>query len=139
MKRNSSREILFVDGHSSDHTDDIIKKYSEVSLPTVKLVYENVGTMGYARNVGIEHSKGEVVAFTDGDAYPTKNWLESIVKVFSENDGQIVVGGMDILIPTIKTRDSITLTVLIREISERDISYFTNKNRQCCHEQRCFT
>ena len=101
-------EILFVDGHSSDHTDDIIKKYSEVSLPTVKLVYENLGTMGYARNVGIEHSKGEVVAFTDGDAYPTKNWLESIVKVFSENDGQIVVGGMDILIPTIKTRDSIS-------------------------------
>ena len=36
------------------------------------------------RNIGIERSKGEIVAFIDDDAYPDSRWLESAVKYFAE-------------------------------------------------------
>ncbi|MBE6396919.1 MAG: glycosyltransferase [Lentisphaerae bacterium] len=36
------------------------------------------------RNIGIERSRGEVVAFIDDDAYPDSRWLENAVKYFGE-------------------------------------------------------
>lgn len=35
------------------------------------------------RNLGIERSDGEIIAFLDDDAYPIPNWLETAVKYFS--------------------------------------------------------
>ena len=89
-------EIIFVDGHSSDGTDQLIKKYSK-TLPFVKLFYEDFGTMGNARNIGIKNSKGVIIAFTDGDAFPEKSWIEKIVETFSHNPEVDVIGGLDIL------------------------------------------
>ncbi|MBQ9432319.1 MAG: glycosyltransferase [Kiritimatiellae bacterium] len=42
------------------------------------------------RNLGIQKSHGEIVAFLDDDAYPVPNWLESAVKYFTLDD----VGGV---------------------------------------------
>ena len=36
------------------------------------------------RNVGIDASEGDVVAFIDDDAYPDERWLENAVKYFGE-------------------------------------------------------
>jgi len=90
-------EIIFVDGHSSDGTDNVIKKYAE-TFPFIKLYYEDVGTMGYARNVGIKHSKGEIIMFTDADAFPEKLWIRKMVDAFLSNPKIAIVGGLDILI-----------------------------------------
>lgn len=93
-----SYEIVFVDGHSKDGTDELIKEHVN-HRPEVKLVYEDVGTMGYARNVGINASKGEIIAFTDGDAYPEREWLKKISRAFKDDPRLAVVGGRDI--PTV--------------------------------------
>ncbi|MEM3697501.1 MAG: glycosyltransferase [Candidatus Bathyarchaeia archaeon] len=92
-------EIIFVDGHSSDGTDVVIKKYASM-FPFIKLYYEDVGTMGYARNVGINNSKGEIILFTDADAFPEKLWIKKMVDAFSNNSKIAIVGGLDILINT---------------------------------------
>ncbi|MEM2507408.1 MAG: glycosyltransferase [Nitrososphaeria archaeon] len=92
-------EIIFVDGHSSDGTDIVIKKYASM-FPFIKLYYEDVGTMGYARNVGIKNSKGEIILFTDADAFPEKLWIKKMVDAFSNNSKIAIVGGLDILINT---------------------------------------
>ncbi|MEM2145040.1 MAG: glycosyltransferase [Candidatus Jordarchaeaceae archaeon] len=89
-------EIIFVDGHSSDGTDEIIKGYLKV-YPIMKLYYEDYGTIGYARNVGIENSKGDIIAYIDGDAYPPREWLGKIVNAFNSNGKLAIVGGLDIL------------------------------------------
>ena len=34
------------------------------------------------RNYGIKKSQGEIIAFTDDDAYPDKNWLKNALSVF---------------------------------------------------------
>ena len=98
-------EIIFVDGYSSDGTDNIIKKYLKNSSH-VRLYYENVGTMGHARNIGIQNSRGKIIAFTDGDAFPEKEWVKKISKAFSSNNDLTILGGLDRLFVD-KSRDTI--------------------------------
>ena len=43
-----------------------------------------------ARNLGITHSKGDIVISTDADCIVTKGWLSEIVKIFRNKD----VGGV---------------------------------------------
>jgi cellulose synthase/poly-beta-1,6-N-acetylglucosamine synthase-like glycosyltransferase len=54
-------------------------------------VYEDHGTVGGARQVGVEHARGDYVAFTDADCIPRKDWLENLVREF--DDGIVGVGG----------------------------------------------
>ncbi len=89
-------ELIFVDGCSDDGTDEIIRKYAS-EYKFVSVLQENYGKMGYARNLGIKHSKGDIVVFTDGDAILPKEWLDNIVSCLL--DGNLdVVGGLDILV-----------------------------------------
>jgi glycosyltransferase involved in cell wall biosynthesis len=94
---NDSYEIIFVDGRSVDGTDEIVNKYAKVN-PIIKLYYEDYGTIGYARNVGIDKSKGDIIACVDGDAYPPNDWLEKIVCIFNDNNKLAIVGGLDVLV-----------------------------------------
>jgi glycosyltransferase involved in cell wall biosynthesis len=90
-------EIVFVDGHSVDGTDEIIKKYAK-DYPIIQLHYEEHGTIGYARNVGINKSRGEIILFIDGDAYSPKEWIKKIVEKFINNDRLAIIGGLDVLV-----------------------------------------
>lgn len=78
-------EIIVVDGHSTDATVKIAKKFQ------TKVVFEDYGTVGGARQVGVEEAEGDYVAFTDADCIPQKDWLESLVREFG--DGIVGVGG----------------------------------------------
>lgn len=72
-------EVIVVDGHSTDRTVEIVSKYP------AKIVHEEYGTVGGARQVGLENSKGEYIAFTDADCIPERNWLENLVKELGED------------------------------------------------------
>ncbi|MEM2291971.1 MAG: glycosyltransferase [Nitrososphaerota archaeon] len=102
-------EIIFVDGNSSDGTLEILMKYMQThSTPSIRIYTENVGTMGYARNLGITKAKGDILAFIDGDAYPTSNWLTDIVKNFMDCPNLAMVGGLDVLTFQDSARDIIS-------------------------------
>ena len=73
-----AREVIVVDGHSSDRTVERAREFP------VKVVYEDYGTVGGARQVGVLSAESEIVAFTDADCIPEKNWLEDVVKEFDE-------------------------------------------------------
>ena len=82
-------EVIIVDGHSTDDTVEIAKKYG------CKIVYEDVGTRGGACNVGIKNAKSEFIVFTDADCIVPKDWLKNLVKHF--NGKEIAsVGGPNI-------------------------------------------
>lgn len=78
-------EILIIDGHSTDETVKIAQKFQ------VKILYEDYGAVGGARQVGVDSAKGDFVAFTDADCIPEKNWLKNLVKGF--DNGIVGVGG----------------------------------------------
>jgi cellulose synthase/poly-beta-1,6-N-acetylglucosamine synthase-like glycosyltransferase len=68
-------EIIIVDNGSVDNLEELVKQHSQVSL-----VSEQQKGSYTARNKGISLAKGEVLAFTDSDCIPEKNWLETGVK-----------------------------------------------------------
>lgn len=59
-------EAIVVNGHSTDNTVENAKKFP------VKVVYENYGTVGGARQVGLENAEGNFIAFTDADCNSEK-------------------------------------------------------------------
>lgn len=78
-------EVILVDGHSTDNTVIEAQKYP------IKLIYEDYGTVGGARQAGVENATGEYIAFTDSDCIPEKNWLGGLLKEFTP--GVVGVGG----------------------------------------------
>jgi glycosyltransferase involved in cell wall biosynthesis len=92
-----SYEIIVVDGHSTDGNDKIVEKYAS-NDSSIRLFYENQGTMGFARNLGISKSKGDIISFTDGDAVLPTDWIERIVDMFKHDVKLIAIGGFDKLV-----------------------------------------
>jgi glycosyltransferase involved in cell wall biosynthesis len=78
-------EVVMVDGHSTDKTVEMAKNFP------VKVVYENYGTIGGARQVGLENAAGDYIASTDADCVPEKDWLKNLINEFDDNI--IGVGG----------------------------------------------
>lgn len=62
-------EILVIDGDSTDRTAEIAKSYG------AKVKHEPHKSIGFARQEGIKHAKGEIILFTDADTVVPKNWL----------------------------------------------------------------
>ncbi|MEO3707156.1 glycosyltransferase family 2 protein [Trichormus azollae] len=56
-------EIIIVDDGSTDHTIEILKEYGS----KIKIFTQRNQGPGKARNIGIEHSQGEYIAFLDSD------------------------------------------------------------------------
>ncbi|MFX1519416.1 MAG: glycosyltransferase family 2 protein [Promethearchaeota archaeon] len=83
----SNFETIIVDGGSTDCTFDVIQQYP------LKIVQEpKRGGISAARNLGISHSKGDIVVFLDDDAIAEMDWLENLVKPF-ENEKVAGVSG----------------------------------------------
>lgn len=61
-------------------------------LPGIKVISTGHTGPSLKRNIGITHSTGEICAFIDADAYPTKDWLKKSVTFF--NDPEVAaIGG----------------------------------------------
>ncbi len=81
-------EIIVVDAHSEDRTQEIVKEYSK-EYDFVNL-YVHGGTRGKSRNFGVKKAEGDLVAFIDGDAIVNPFWAEEMRKTAEEYD--IVAG-----------------------------------------------
>ena len=82
-------EIVIVDGHSIDNTVEIAKRYTD------KIIYEDKGTISYARDLGVKESSGEFIAFTDADCVVDKNWIKNLLKHFN-SERIAAVGGPNV-------------------------------------------
>ena len=79
-------EVIIVDGHSTDGTVEIARKYG------CRVIFEDRGTISYARDVGVKHAKGKFIAFTDADCAVDRKWIKELIKHFN-NDKIAAVGG----------------------------------------------
>jgi GT2 family glycosyltransferase len=64
--------------------------FEDFEVSTLK---EEGSTLGAARNLGIKHAEGEIVAFIDDDAEATEDWLAQIYSIFDSNPLVVCVGG----------------------------------------------
>ena len=85
--RPDQYEIICIDNGSHDGTVSVISSYDRVHL-----LHEPKRGAYYARNLGITHAKGDVIAFTDSDCVVSRNWLQEIADAFSVKHTQVVLG-----------------------------------------------
>jgi cellulose synthase/poly-beta-1,6-N-acetylglucosamine synthase-like glycosyltransferase len=91
-------EVIFVNGHSTDRTSEIIKNQMQKCKKFIKLI-EQDKREGYTRGIieGIANSKGEIIVMTDAAAYHDSDALRHLVKHF-ENPLVGAVTGKEIVL-----------------------------------------
>jgi GT2 family glycosyltransferase len=87
-------EVIVVDGMSTDGTFELLQKLQKSYQ--FKVITNQKINAAAGRNLGINNASGDYVAFIDGDAIATRDWLTQIQKAF-ENSNSAGVGGPDLL------------------------------------------
>jgi GT2 family glycosyltransferase len=77
-------EVIVVDDGSKDETPAIARAHAGDRIRVVG-VHPN-GGLSAARNVGLAHASGEIVAYTDADARADRGWLTYLVQPFLRSD-----------------------------------------------------
>ncbi len=71
-------EVIVVDNASSDNTSEVASKFP------VRVIREERKGLLWARQCGLDHATGEIVANVDADCLPAKNWVSRGVKFFKD-------------------------------------------------------
>ncbi len=81
-------EVILVDS-SIDETPTLVTEF----YPAVRMIHLNQKTdPGTARNLGIQASSGDVIAFIDSDCVAAQDWLERIMNAYDSRYN--IVGGV---------------------------------------------
>lgn len=83
-------ELLLVENGSTDNSEQICKKYSEID-DRIVLLKSNKNGPSAARNIGLKNASGEYVIFVDGDDYIEENTLEILVE--KNNNYDLIIYG----------------------------------------------
>ena len=91
----SDKELLLVDGNSTDDTCAIIKQYM-AQHPDIHLLNNPQRIVPYALNKAIEAAKGDIIIRLDAHTDYNADYFEKILEVFNNTDADIVGGPMRI-------------------------------------------
>jgi GT2 family glycosyltransferase len=80
----SNREIIVVDDGSDDNTREVAQEASTQGEITLVSSRRNRGCPS-ARNLGLRHARGEIVAFIDADGFAAPDWLGQVVAAFADD------------------------------------------------------
>jgi len=124
-------EVIIVDGYSTDGTVEIARKYR------CKVVYEETGTIGGARNIGVKHSSGDYIVFTDADCIVDRDWLKSLIGEFKD-EKVASVGGPNVT-PEDDTEFAKCVGVVLGLLSKPGARYAFNADRvlEVYHNPTC--
>ena len=86
-------EVIVVNDGSRDRTGEIARAHPRVRLIDI----ENSG-LSAARNVGLAHATGAIVAYTDADTRVDSDWLTFLVQPFLTSDA-VGAGGPNVVPP----------------------------------------
>lgn len=88
-----SFEVVIVDDASSDGTNEFLITYCQ-EHPHIKAIQNQIAKgLCNARNIGIGHCRGEIIAFIDDDCSVSPNWLNELTKAYGD-EKVAVVGGV---------------------------------------------
>jgi len=72
-------EVILVDDGSTDDTAQVVAGFAEV-----RYVHQDHAGLSVARNCGTNLANGEIIAYTDDDCEPDRDWLFWIARVFCD-------------------------------------------------------
>ncbi|MGH7827248.1 MAG: glycosyltransferase, partial [Candidatus Binatia bacterium] len=112
-------EIIMIDNNSTDSSAAIVRKYSRIRL------FSELKQGAYAaRNRGVAASKGTIIAFTDADCVPCREWLKEITAGMRWPGVSLILGGRQYAV------ESPALSILSTYESERADLIFSSKVRE---------
>jgi len=89
------QDILFCDAGSSDESLAIINDYKnriDWRSSLIRVIVRPGSRPGEGRNIGVNASTSEWVAFLDGGIDPERDWLEQLYQMAKETDAPAVFG-----------------------------------------------
>ncbi len=134
FEQNADFELIVVDDYSTDSTKKILEKDSH-NFKLIEL-RKHKG-ISRARNIGIEETKGEFIAFIDADCVAEKNWLSELLKGF-DKENTVSVGGPNLTPKKAEKKEKI-FGELLELISGIGSSYVkeTEKITEVKHNPSC--
>jgi GT2 family glycosyltransferase len=86
-------DVVIVDNAArTPATRDMVR--DEFQDPRVRLIDEPIPGLAQARNTGLRHARGDIVAFTDDDTVVDKAWLREIAAGFERAPDAVCVSGL---------------------------------------------
>ena len=73
-------EVIVVNGPSTDDTAELLVQFAG----RARLFDCPQASVSHARNIGVRHAAGDIVAFIDDDAVPPPDWLTHMAKPFRD-------------------------------------------------------
>jgi len=90
---NHNFNLIIVDDCSTDQTQKIIQVYAE-KYDWISVVCHSVNSgVSTARNTGLAKADGDLVTFIDGDDWVEPDYVDHFLKVFNDNDVDMVTCG----------------------------------------------
>ncbi len=85
-------EVLLIDDGSNDSSPQICDEYA-LKDERIHVIHKENGGVSSARNAGLNLANGQYIAFVDSDDYIEADYLESLLKPFTEQSIQLSVCG----------------------------------------------
>ena len=124
----SNYEVILVDDGSPDGCPAICDAYAAEYLNVIALHKAN-GGLSDARNYGVQHASADYVAFVDSDDYVDPEYLESLWKLHTKYDADIVVQGV------VRENEEGKVLGLYRSINEAMVSPAKAIEKMCIGQE----
>jgi glycosyltransferase involved in cell wall biosynthesis len=86
-------EAVIVDNGSRDGTRSLLEEWAVGCAFPIRLVHEAQPGLARARNAGLAHIRGRIVAMTDDDCLLHHDYFTALALAFGEAEGAAIIGG----------------------------------------------
>ena len=86
-------ELLIVNNGSTDATAAVLRAWQRSTSVRCRVLLAEQRGLSHARNCGLEHATGKIIAFTDDDCTVARDYLTQVERAYAADAGPALRGG----------------------------------------------